>query len=287
MTGGNAARDVGGGSRWDGQAAAELKAKRDKLLGELGKLDTTPRDQGQVADLQSKVGQLKSKEQYALKDSKLTSEKMQGLEKQVQELKKQVAECEKEIKKTKPQVAEREASIAKIQQRVDATEDKAFSAFSRSIGVANIRAFEEGQLKQMQEIATDRRQIREQMAKLEAQLQYEKTKDFASPLAKITKRMAQTKTKLALGEEKQKALAKDEKGLRARLRASEEKRDEAKNSLDEKEVRPPPPPPMPSPLPLPSPPPPHPLTSPLKIVLTSHLPPSSSLLADRSQGTPG
>ena len=66
--------------------------------------------------------------------------------------------------------------------------------------------------------------------------QYENTKDFASPLAKITKRVEQTKAKLTTSEERQTSLAKEETLARAKLRTCEEKRNEAKNGLDEKEV---------------------------------------------------
>jgi len=240
MTGGNASRDAGGGSRWDGQAAAELKAKRDKILSELGKLDTQSgrrgADHDEASELGTKAAQLKTKEQYMLKDLKVTAEKVAGLRKACEEVKKQASHCALEVKKVQPQLAEREAGISKVQNSIKLKEDSTFSSFSRSIGVASIREFEEGQLKALQEAASGRRDIREQKAKLEAQLQYENTKDFASPLAKITKRVEQTKIKLSMSEERQTSLAKEETLARAKLRTCEEKRNEAKNGLDEKEI---------------------------------------------------
>jgi structural maintenance of chromosome 1 len=236
MTGGNSSRDAGSGSRWDDQAASDLKQRRDKIFGELGKLETGHRDKALIADLQSKGIQLKTKEQYALKDSQLTMEKMEGVKKQVQELKKQVSDCVHEKQKLLPAAAEREAALKAVQERIAETEDKTFNTFSRSIGVANIRDFEEGHLRALQESSSGRRDIREQKAKLEAQLQYERTKDFKTPLSNIEKRLAVTKGRISDGEARQKQLAKEEKLTRARLRAAEDARDEARNALDEKEI---------------------------------------------------
>ena len=161
--------------RWDGQAAAELKAKRDKILSELGKLDTQSgrrgADHDEASELGTKAAQLKTKEQYMLKDLKVTAEKVAGLRKACEEVKKQASHCALEVKKVQPQLAEREASISKVQNSIKLKEDSTFSSFSRSIGVASIREFEEGQLKTLQEAALGRRDIREQKAKLEAQLQ--------------------------------------------------------------------------------------------------------------------
>jgi structural maintenance of chromosome 1 len=235
MTGGNAPRDVGR-SRWDVQAASELKAKRDKLLAEVGKLDTTRRDQGAATELQTKLTQLKSKEQYAVKDLKVTNEKMAGLQKQGAELKKQIAHVLQEKAKLQPSVSDRAALIEEVQARLVASEDKVFSAFSRSLGVANIREFEEGQLKILQETAEARRKLRAQRAKLEAQLEFERTKDFAGPLAKIQKRAAQAKARLAQAKSAAGALNASEAAVRERLRDAEEGREEAKSVLEEKEI---------------------------------------------------
>lgn len=235
MTGGNAPRDAGGASRWDGQLHAQLKLRRDNLLQAVGKLGGR-RDNSLISELQTKITQLNTKEQYALKDLKLTNEKMAGLQKQSQELKQQILHLEKEKQKVQPAISDRESIIATVQARVQSHEDETFSAFSRRIGVSSIREFEEGHLRVLQENNENRRQLREQRAKLEAQLQYEKTKDFASPLSKIEKRLAQTKLQLRDGEALSKSLSKDEKSLRGRFGAAETARDEAKSNLEEKEI---------------------------------------------------
>jgi len=235
MTGGNAPRDVGH-SRWDMQMASELKAKRDKLLVDISKLDTTRRDQSAITELQTKLTQLKSKEQYAVKDLKVTNEKMTGLQKQGAELKKQIAHVLQEKQKLQPLISDRAAQIEEVQARLVASEDRVFSAFSRSLGVSNVREFEEGQLKILQETAEARRKLCAQRAKLEAQLEFERTKDFASPLAKIEKRVAQAKARLSQVKSATGSLNASEKVVREKLRDAEESREEAKSVLEEKEI---------------------------------------------------
>jgi structural maintenance of chromosome 1 len=236
MTGGNSARDASGSSRWDGQVHADLKKRRDKLIQEVNKLETAHRDNELVSELKTKITQLKSKEQYAVKDLQITNEKMVAIQKQAQELKKQIAHVNQEKQKVLPMISDRENSIRAIQSRVAAHEDEIYNAFSRSIGVMNIREFEEGHLRVLQETSENRRKVREQKAKLEAQLQFEKTKDFGTPLEKISKRLVQTKARLAQCDEAAKSLSQEEKSRRTRLRSAEGDRDEAKQSLEEKEI---------------------------------------------------
>jgi structural maintenance of chromosome 1 len=236
MTGGNAPRDAGKGSRWDAQEHSNLKLRRNDILSEVGKLDTSRHDQGRMTELKTKITQLKSKEEYATKDMAVTKEKIAGLQKQIEELKKQLGRVVEDQSKLPPRIADREKSITAVQQRISSTEEKVFSEFSKSIGVTNIREFEEGQLQVLRTTADRRRKLREQKAKLEAQLQFEQTKDFSSPLKKIEKRITQTKTQLAQGDEKQRALADSEKSATDEVRACEEKRDETKGALEENEV---------------------------------------------------
>jgi structural maintenance of chromosome 1 len=237
MTGGNAPSDAGkGNSRWDGQNHADLKAKRNELQAEMNKLDAVRHDTSHISELKTKIAQLKNKEQYATNDVKVTKEKIAGQQKQSQELKKQINIITQEKQKLKPIISNREAAMKELKDSIEKNEDKVFSKFCRSIGVSSIREFEDGQLLVLKQTSEKRRMMRENKAKLEAQLSYEKSKDFASPLSKIVARISQNKAKLSQGQKGKASLAKEEEQIRVNLRKAEEIRDEAKNIVEEKDI---------------------------------------------------
>lgn len=63
----------------------------------------------------------------------------------------------------------RSADIGKLEKRINEIVDRLFKNFSQSVGVANIREYEENQLKAAQNIAEDRLSLSNQLAKLKYQ----------------------------------------------------------------------------------------------------------------------
>ena len=236
MTGGNAPRDAGKSSRWDAQEHSNLKGRRNDLVSEIANADSSRGDLGRITELRTKITQLRSKEEYATKDMTVTKEKITGLQNQVNEVTNQLARVVQDQAKLPPRIADREKTMLEIQQRIMDTEEGIFMDFSQRIGVTNIRDFETGHLQVLRATAERRRKLREQKAKLEAQLLFERTKDFSSPRQKIERRLVQTKQLLTRGKEKQCALVEVENTAANEVRACEEKRDGAKNALEEIEV---------------------------------------------------
>lgn len=238
MTGGNAPSDAGrGNSRWDGHVHADLKNQKNALIAELSKLDTVRHDNSAVTELQTKISQLKNKEQFATKDVNVTNEKIDGFKKQGSELKKQINNITQEKHKLKPLMLNRESAMKELQSSIEKNEDKVFGKFCRSIGVATIRDFEDGQLQMLKQTSEKRRTMRERRTKLEAQLEYEKTKDFQSPLEKINDRIKANKSQLNQGEKGKVSLTQCEDDIRAKLLEAEQVRDEAKSNVDEKDIQ--------------------------------------------------
>ena len=150
MTGGNTARDVDR-NRWDEQAHAELKARKEALTAELLQLGRPMKRQGPRHELTTKLALLKNKEEYGVKDIEVTKQKVKGLQKQAKELKQQMAKIEKEKAKLAPAITKRQATIAKLQTKIATSEEEIFRDFSLKTGVANVREFEEGELQKIKE----------------------------------------------------------------------------------------------------------------------------------------
>ena len=236
MTGGNAPRGVGKASRWDAQEYANLKVRGAEIVAEVRKLEVGRDEKGRMTELQTRITQLKSKEEYASKDMAVTKEKMAGLQKQIEEVKKQLGRILQNQTKLPPRIADRAKSIAEIQQKIASSEDSVFSSFSTSIGVSSIREFEEGQLQLLRNSAERRQKLRQQKAKLEAQLQFEQTKDFTSPLLKIENRIKNTEISRIEAEDRQAGLVEKEKNATEKVADAEAMRESNMNTLEEKEM---------------------------------------------------
>eukprot|EP01084_Bolivina_argentea_P069262 126066_1 len=87
------------------------------------------------------------------------------------------------------------ATVANAESELDAAEDIVFAEFNASIGVNHIREFESGHLKDVQSLMKKRLKLREHISKLEAQLEYERSRDFEKPLEKLRATLIDRKTK--------------------------------------------------------------------------------------------
>ena len=83
---------------------------------------------------------------------------------------------ETEIKRLKPgeeeletRIAEREAEVRKLEKKINDIVDKVYRDFSISVGVKNIREYEERQLKDVQALQERKLSLSNQMSKLKYQ----------------------------------------------------------------------------------------------------------------------
>lgn len=63
----------------------------------------------------------------------------------------------------------RTTEIKKLEKRINEIVDRLYKDFSRSVGVANIREYEENQLKAAQHVAEERLNLSSQLSKLKYQ----------------------------------------------------------------------------------------------------------------------
>ena len=217
MTGGNTAKDREQVSRWDEREFADLKLRRDELQRELADLHQSHRALSKKEEIKAQVDTLKTKEEYALKDQKLTDEKISGIRNQEKSVQENLKRLEAEMRKLEETLGAREEHINTVNARIAKVETKVFAAFSRSVGVANIRDYEATQMREADARKEQRRKVRERRAKLDAQLLFEEKRDHKISLHKAQKRAAQNKTKLNKATAKIDSLEKQLEDIRADL----------------------------------------------------------------------
>jgi structural maintenance of chromosome 1 len=84
----------------------------------------------------------------------------------------------------------------KLEKRMNEIVDRIYKDFSQSVGVPNIRVYEETQLKTAEKEAEERLELSNQLAKLKYQLEYEQNRDVGSRIRKIESSISSLETDL-------------------------------------------------------------------------------------------
>jgi len=86
--------------------------------------------------------------------------------------------------------------LAEVETKILEEENKAFSDFSKKVGVENIREFEEKRLKQIQKLSERQISLEHQLARLRSKLEYEKKRDLSGPFDDIKAKIKETQDKV-------------------------------------------------------------------------------------------
>merc|ERR1712232_246419 len=112
-------------------------------------------------------------------------------EKQITQLQKEVDKHQAELIKVEPQMREvetqmkdREAQISDVKEKMNTVEDVVFGPFCKSIGVSNIRQYEEQELQAQTERANKRLEFDKQKNRILTQLDFEKSRDTQSNVSR-------------------------------------------------------------------------------------------------------
>ncbi|ONK61894.1 uncharacterized protein A4U43_C08F34670 [Asparagus officinalis] len=111
--------------------------------------------------------------------------KLFKLEEEKKNVKQEIARLKPELQKLKRLIVKRTEDIQKLEKKINEIVDRIYKDFSRSVGVKNIREYEENQLKVAQEMYERKLSLSNQMSKLKYQLEYEQKRDMDSPIAKL------------------------------------------------------------------------------------------------------
>lgn len=231
MTGG-----VGGGTgsdRWEEKEIEKLRKKKTECEEALARNKSQMPTRQQLVDLETQVKTLQTRVQFSEADLKVTEEKLRQLRQQKDLKEKAVKDLGKEIDALNKDAASVEKRFNTLQRQVREIESAVFASFSASVGVTNIREFEESRLKQHQKAVADRAAIAEQKAALEAQLEYELKRDFAGNIQRLHAQRAEASKQISSLEEKEAELIAKDSEVRAALNAAAEKIKSLKGEVGE------------------------------------------------------
>lgn len=171
--------------KWDNKQLDSLKRQRDTILKELAECSRKRRSGSEKSSLQETITGLENRIKYSSMDAELTAGKLDKATEESQTLRTELAELADKLAPLEATVAERATAMETLKTSIHVVEDELFADFTASVGVANIREYEERRLRSAQEKADARLALSNTISRLTNQLDYESRRDLTGPLQKL------------------------------------------------------------------------------------------------------
>lgn len=196
MTGGTSGGMEAKSNKWDDKKIEGLMKKKEEYELELEKVGSIRDMQIKESEISGKISGLEKKIQYAEIEKKSIQDKLPHLEQEKRNITDESRRINVELSKSRAEVDKRNTEIRKLEKRINEIVDRIYRDFSQSVGVANIREYEEKQLKEAQEVAEERLNLSNQLAKLKYQVEYEQNRDVGSRIRKLESSISSLETDL-------------------------------------------------------------------------------------------
>ncbi|CAB3989520.1 structural maintenance of chromosomes 1A-like [Paramuricea clavata] len=223
--------------RWDEKNVEAMKKKRNDCLAQLKELAADRRKRPTLDNLKSQIEGLRTRLQYTQREVESNENRQRDLKTQITLGTQNVQSLKPNIKKLEKSLADRQKSITATQERINNVEDEVFEDFCQSIGVDNIRQYEEKQLKTQQERAQRRLEFSNQESKLKSQLEYEQGRDTKAPVRKLQKDIEADENNIVKLKEAEKRELEDINKETDALSKFRLEQQAMKSQLDEKELQ--------------------------------------------------
>lgn len=106
-----------------------------------------------------------------------TEKKIESLQRQMGKWREEVETFAPKIREIESVMRERETQIEETKDKMNTVEDRIFARFCEQIGVANIRQYEERELKTQQDRAKKKMEFDNQINRIGTQLEYERKRE--------------------------------------------------------------------------------------------------------------
>lgn len=183
--------------RWDEKALHNLKYRKEKLTEEMKEMMKKTRKESDLTTIQSQIRGLETRLKYSITDKENTEKRViAALEKEIAALERELDTFEPKIHDLEERMKVRESRIQEVKESMNTVEDRVFADFCRSIGVENIRQYEERELRATQERDKKRLEFENQKNRIINRLEYERSKDTSENVKKWTKTVSQDEQEL-------------------------------------------------------------------------------------------
>ncbi|GMY06271.1 structural maintenance of chromosomes protein 1, partial [Fagus crenata] len=203
MTGGTSGGMEARSKQWDDKKIEGIQKLKEQLELELEELGSIREMQVKESEASGKISGLEKKIQYADIEKRSIEDKLGNLWQEKKNIEEEINRINPELQKLKSAVDRRSVHINKLEKRINEIVDHIYKDFSRSVGVANIREYEENQLKAAQDMAEERLSLSSQLSKLKYQLEYEQNRDMGSRIKELESSISALKNDLVQVKERE------------------------------------------------------------------------------------
>ncbi|NP_001152812.1 structural maintenance of chromosomes 1A isoform X1 [Nasonia vitripennis] len=194
--------------RWDEKQMSQLKAQKEKLTEELREALKKSRKESELNTIESQIRGLETRLKYNKSDLAATKKQIAELKAELEKLQSELDKFGPTISAIEKTMAERDQEIQNIKEKMNNVEDDVFASFCESIGISNIRQYEERELRSQEERAKKRMEFENQCNRIQNQLDFEKQRDTESNVLRWERAVQDAEDKL----ESAKQTEKNQKG---------------------------------------------------------------------------
>lgn len=170
--------------RWDEKHLSNLKSSKEKLSEELREAMKKSRKESELNTVESQVRGIETRLKYSKTDKETTEKQIAQLQKELDKHKAELNTFEPQLHDIEKTMSEREALMSDVKEKMNTVEDVVFAEFCKSIGVSNIRQYEERELQAQTDRANRRLEFEKQKNRILNQLEFEKSRDTQSNVAR-------------------------------------------------------------------------------------------------------
>ncbi|XP_061375307.1 structural maintenance of chromosomes protein 1 [Gastrolobium bilobum] len=185
MTGGTSGGMEARSKQWDDKKIEGLNKKKEQYESELEELGSIRDMHLKESEASGKISGLEKKIQYAEIEKRSIEDKLSNLNQEKETIREEIERISPELQKLNDAVDKRNGEILRLENRINVITDRIYKDFSQSVGVSNIREYEENQLKVAQNVAEERLNLSSQLSKLKYQLEYEQNRDVSSRIQEL------------------------------------------------------------------------------------------------------
>lgn len=224
ITGGRSTHD--NSKKWNEKDVQGLMRYRDSLLDQL-KEATAKKPRGRDDELIAEINRLESSLQACRDDGKAAELRAKGLKEELKHVRKELREIEPKLREARKQRDELVERISKLADAISEAEVDVFAEFCASIGVSNIRDYEERQLKAATLESEARVRFETQIARLTHQVNFQREQ-----LQETEKRQENLRQLIQAEEQNLEVLQDKKTEVEDAIRELEARLEEEKKELD-------------------------------------------------------
>ncbi|GKV01800.1 hypothetical protein SLEP1_g14325 [Rubroshorea leprosula] len=155
MMGGTSGGMEARSNKWDDKKMEGLKQRKEQHESELEERGSIREMQLKGSEISGRISGLEKRIQYG-EIKRSIEDKLALLKKEKRNFKDEIGRINPELQKLKEAIDRRATEIQKLERSINGIDDQISEDFSQSVGVANIREYEENQLKAAQNMAEER-----------------------------------------------------------------------------------------------------------------------------------